>query len=492
MPHHAMTREQALKALELHADASFQEIKQAYRDLALVWHPDRFAHSTRLQEKASERLRQINIAYDVLRSYADGPSGAHEPRTKHTGSKHGTSGTEQSETQRQRSRTKDRGARPSAEHTESQNQRNRGDHSRQPLRRAWVVLAALLFVAVIAGLLNDRPTDAPQDHQEAAKWLRKAAEQGVAVAQNLLGSMYRSGEGVPQDYQPITRPDEVGAPAADTVTSSPADLETDSANPVLAAREPEADASGSTDLYGTFTRGSHQDDVLRIQGTPSSINSYPGLGHEVWKYGYSTINISLRNRRVTEWSNSGNLKVRMDAGPNVTNDETFTRGSHGDDVLRIQGTPSSINSYPGLGHEVWKYGYSTIDISLRNGRVTEWSNQGNLKVRLDAGTGPGEGGGIDREVFRVGGGVSAPQVIFKVDPEYTEQARKAKLQGTVVLNLLVQRDGTVRNVRVVQSLDLGLDEKAIEAVQKWRFRPGMKSGEPVDVAAIIEVTFRLL
>ena len=162
MLHHAMTREQALKALELHADASFQEIKQAYRDLTLVWHPDRFAHSTRLQEKASERLKQINIAYDVLRSYADGPSGAHEPRTKHTGSKHGTSGTEQSETQRQRSRTKDRGTRPSFEHTESQNPRNRGDHSSQTLRRAWVALAALLFVAVIAGLLNDHPTGVPQ------------------------------------------------------------------------------------------------------------------------------------------------------------------------------------------------------------------------------------------------------------------------------------------------------------------------------------------
>ena len=108
------------------------------------------------------------------------------------------------------------------------------------------------------------------------------------------------------------------------------------------------------------------------------------------------------------------------------------------------------------------------------------------------GVGPGEGGGIGGGVFRVGGGVTAPQVVFKVDPEYSEQARKAKYQGTVVLNLVVQRDGSVRNVRVVQSLGLGLDEKAIEAVQKWRFRPGMKSGEPVDVAAIIEVTFRLL
>ena len=83
-------------------------------------------------------------------------------------------------------------------------------------------------------------------------------------------------------------------------------------------------------------------------------------------------------------------------------------------------------------------------------------------------------------------------MVFKVDPEYSGQAREAKHEGTVVLNVVVQRDGTVRNVRVVQSLGLGLDEKAIEAVQKWRFSPGMKSGEPVDVAAIIEVTFRLL
>ena len=87
--------------------------------------------------------------------------------------------------------------------------------------------------------------------------------------------------------------------------------------------------------------------------------------------------------------------------------------------------------------------------------------------------------------------ITPPIVIHKVDPEYSEQARQSKCQGVVVLNVVVQRDGTVRNVRVAQSLDRGLDEKAIEAVRQWRFRPGMKSGEPVDVAAIIEVTFRL-
>lgn len=108
------------------------------------------------------------------------------------------------------------------------------------------------------------------------------------------------------------------------------------------------------------------------------------------------------------------------------------------------------------------------------------------------GVGPGEGGGIGGGVFRVGGGVSAPELLFKVDPEYSEPARKAKFQGTVVLNLVVQRDGSVRDIRIVQSLGLGLDEKALEAVKQWRFRPGLKNGQPVDVSAIIEVTFRLL
>ena len=109
-----------------------------------------------------------------------------------------------------------------------------------------------------------------------------------------------------------------------------------------------------------------------------------------------------------------------------------------------------------------------------------------------AGVGPGEGGGIGGGVFRVGGSVSAPEIVFKVDPEYSEQARKAKYQGTVVLRCIVQKDGTVRDIKIMQSLGLGLDEKAVDAVKQWKFRPGMRRGEAVDVTADIEVTFRLL
>jgi len=108
------------------------------------------------------------------------------------------------------------------------------------------------------------------------------------------------------------------------------------------------------------------------------------------------------------------------------------------------------------------------------------------------GFGPGEGGGVGGGVFKVGGGVSAPQVLYKVDPEYSEEARKAKYSGTVVLQLIVDSSGKARDIKVVRSLGLGLDEKAIEAVNKWKFRPGVKNGQPVAVMATIEVNFRLL
>jgi periplasmic protein TonB len=108
------------------------------------------------------------------------------------------------------------------------------------------------------------------------------------------------------------------------------------------------------------------------------------------------------------------------------------------------------------------------------------------------GFGPGEGGGAGGGVFRVGGGVTAPALIYRVEPEYSEEARKAKYQGIVVLYVEVDPNGRAQNVRVLQSLGLGLDEKAIEAVRKWRFRPGYKDGRPVTVAATVEVHFRLL
>ncbi len=108
------------------------------------------------------------------------------------------------------------------------------------------------------------------------------------------------------------------------------------------------------------------------------------------------------------------------------------------------------------------------------------------------GLGPGTGGGMGGGAYRIGGGVSAPQLLLKVEPEYSEEARKAKYQGTVVLAVVVDENGRARDLRIVRPLGLGLDEKAIEAVQKWKFRPGQLNGKAVAVAATIEVNFRLL
>lgn len=117
---------------------------------------------------------------------------------------------------------------------------------------------------------------------------------------------------------------------------------------------------------------------------------------------------------------------------------------------------------------------------------------GGLGPGTGGGYGPGEGGGVAGGVFRVGGGVSAPVLVFKTDPEYSEEARKAKYSGAVTVAIVVDTEGRARDIHVVKSLGMGLDEKAIEAVQKWRFKPGMKGGQAVNVRATIEVNFRLL
>lgn len=100
---------------------------------------------------------------------------------------------------------------------------------------------------------------------------------------------------------------------------------------------------------------------------------------------------------------------------------------------------------------------------------------------------PGQSDG--NGVYRVGGGVSAPTLIYKTDPEYTEQARAAKYIGTVLLYVEIDPNGDATNIKVQRPLGLGLNEKAIEAVRQWKFEPGQKDGVPVKVRANVEVNF---
>ena len=96
-------------------------------------------------------------------------------------------------------------------------------------------------------------------------------------------------------------------------------------------------------------------------------------------------------------------------------------------------------------------------------------------------------------VVRPGGSVTAPEIVKEVRPQYTPEAMRARIQGAVHVEAVVQRDGSVGLVRVVQSLDkeFGLDEQAVKAVRQWRFRPGKRDGTPVPVLVSIELTFVL-
>ena len=108
------------------------------------------------------------------------------------------------------------------------------------------------------------------------------------------------------------------------------------------------------------------------------------------------------------------------------------------------------------------------------------------------GLGPGSGGGTGGGVYRPGGGVTPPTLVREVKPTYTSDALRASIQGSVFLDVVVQRDGTPRDIIVVRSLDRGgLDRQAVLAVEQWRFNPGRLNGVPVDVLISVIVDFRV-
>jgi protein TonB len=107
------------------------------------------------------------------------------------------------------------------------------------------------------------------------------------------------------------------------------------------------------------------------------------------------------------------------------------------------------------------------------------------------GRGPGSGGGCCGDLYAIGNGVSIPRAIYSPEPEFSEEARRSKYQGEVTLLATIGADGRTRNLVVVRSLGMGLDEKAMEAVRTWRFEPARKNGQPVAVQMNIIVNFHL-
>ena len=108
-----------------------------------------------------------------------------------------------------------------------------------------------------------------------------------------------------------------------------------------------------------------------------------------------------------------------------------------------------------------------------------------------SGLGNGSGGGFGGGLRKVGGGVSAPVPIYTPEPEFSEEARKAKAAGNVIVDLIVDQNGHPQNVHVLRGVGMGLDEKAVEAVKQYRFKPAMENGKPVAVEVNVDVNFQI-
>lgn len=108
-----------------------------------------------------------------------------------------------------------------------------------------------------------------------------------------------------------------------------------------------------------------------------------------------------------------------------------------------------------------------------------------------AGIGPGSGGGTGGGPYRPGSGIDPPSLLREVKPSYTDQGRRQGVEGDVVLEIVVRRDGSVGDVKVLRRLGAGLDQKAIDAVRQWRFSPARRLGAPIDVVVEVAVEFKL-
>jgi len=227
----------------------------------------------------------------------------------------------------------------------------------------------------------------------------------------------------------------------------------------------------------------------------------------------------LNGTQALELTDSAEPPAATSNGGDVVRSEFFTLGSHANDVLRIQGTPTRISTYSDF--EVWGYGLSTVTISTRSREVIEWSDfGGNLRVRLEP-RGTEAGGGGDRlpvpplaipgqrdeRVYELGDGVEIPRVLRNANPSYTAAALRQGLQGTVVVEAVVLPDGSVGDVTVLtmnlgrvndrtglwedadQGETFGLDEAAIRAARRYSFVPGTRLGEPVAMPVTIEFYF---
>lgn len=159
-------------------------------------------------------------------------------------------------------------------------------------------------------------------------------------------------------------------------------------------------------------------------------------------------------------------------------------------VVMPQNIKLPDNTMPNLGDPMTAVRGPLSNGTGSNGGIGS-GKSGGVGSGSGAGVGPGEGGGYGGGLYHVGGGVTPPRLIYQVDAEFSDEARKAKYQGQCVVQVIVDTNGIPRNPRVVRALGMGLDQKAIDAVKQYRFKPAMLGGRPVPVEIDVLVDFHI-
>ena len=333
----------------------------------------------------------------------------------------------------------------------------------------------------ILGFMYSTGDGVPQDSREAAKLIRKVAEQGYALAQFSLGLKYDKGDGVPEDDREAVKWYQLAAEQGYVCAQFTLGLKYDKGVGV-----PENDV----EAMKWYRKAAEQGDAEAQFNLGYMYANGEGVGRDYVKaYIWANLAAAQGGDKVVKPKEMGGgesikfkdwLRKKMTAEQvaeaQKLSVERFNRiESSALDLLRrdcssIQSDRLPASPIPG-GRVAWKVRQEAERVSEENDVTTTLPEPSGIHF-------------VSKEV-------TPPTVLSRVEPVYSKKARKAKLQGSVMLSVIVRKDGTLEVLKVVRELGLGLDENAIKALKSWRFRPGMKDGRPVDVPLNIEVKFSL-